>query len=70
MARLSRTGLSPNAAAITGSAVAIAVESRFSMNSAQATISGISMAPGSGEARSTLGPIRSIAGTSACRTST
>ena len=48
MARLSRTGLSPNAAAITGSAVAIAVESRFSMNRAQATISGISMVPGSG----------------------
>ena len=38
MARLSRTGLTPNDAAICGSAVAITVPSRFSMNSAQATV--------------------------------
>src|SRR3954452_14924115 len=43
MARLSRSGFSPNEPAIEGSAVAITVESRFSMNSEQATISGMSM---------------------------
>ena len=42
IAKLSRTGLSPNDAAIAGSEVASTVESRFSMNRAQATISGIS----------------------------
>src|SRR5579875_84302 len=41
MARLSRRGLSPRDWAIAGSAVASTVESRFSMKSAQATISGI-----------------------------
>ena len=40
IARLSRSGLSPNAFAIVGSAVAITVASMFSMNSAQATIIG------------------------------
>ena len=36
----SRSGLSPNDAAIAGSAVAITVASMFSMNRPQATISG------------------------------
>src|SRR5208283_4076186 len=39
MPRLSRTGVSPNETAIAGSAVAITVPSRFSMNRAQATVS-------------------------------
>ena len=40
MARFKRSGSSPNAAAMGGSAVAITVESTFCMNSAQATMSG------------------------------
>ena len=44
IAKLSLTGLSPNDAAIAGSEVASTVELRFSMNRAQATISGISTA--------------------------
>jgi hypothetical protein len=35
------TGSAPNAFAIVGSAVAITVESRFCMNSAQATITAV-----------------------------
>jgi hypothetical protein len=41
IARLSVSGLSPKDAATAGSEVASTVESRFSMNKAQATISGI-----------------------------
>ena len=41
IARLSRSGSSPIDRAIAGSAVAITVESRFSMNRAQAMISGV-----------------------------
>src|SRR5262249_54403492 len=40
IARLSRSGSSPKDSAIEGRAVAITVESKFSMNKAQATMSG------------------------------
>jgi hypothetical protein len=42
MARLRWTGSSPSERAMLGNAVEMIVESRFSMNSAQATIMGIS----------------------------
>ncbi len=43
MARLSRTGFSPNECAMLGSAVLMIVVSRFCMKSAQATINGTTM---------------------------